>query len=145
MEWLQREFIKFNTPNKNGICYSKDGADDLILQFNSRKHPMFGEMGRDTNLELVTLMNISHKINDITSDGDSMIATIEILDTPKGRDLQMYIDMDMIEFKPNGYCEMGENGEITKLTLISVDAAIKQPIDAVDLITKMLNYELTKD
>ena len=103
---LEVELLKYDTVKDSGRIYTKEIALNIIEQFKKTPEPFFGELDEDQTTEIVNLHNVSHRITEmkLNEDTKTIIGTIEILDTPKGRDLEKLIDngVHSYDMQPRG-------------------------------------------
>jgi hypothetical protein len=84
---------KANTLNQNGRVYPLPILQREIMNYQKfiREGRSLGELDHPDS-SVVELKNVSHIVRDATMDGDSVIGTVEILNTPSGKILQSLIE-----------------------------------------------------
>lgn len=129
---ITRELISLNFRNLNNRIYleNNESVRNSIEQFNEKSK--YGELNHPTLH--VSLKDVSHKIDNLTIDGDKIIGDIEILDNPNGRILQDMID-DVV-FRPI-FIGVVEKGRIIELKRIVC-------FDAVQIIENDLGHRFIK-
>ena len=105
-EWLKSLFkkknlivkvefnLKADIPNGNGTIYPKDVLKKAIAEYKQKQVKCgygLGELGQPKEIH-TALANVAFRINEIESEDDHWDADIEILETPKGKELQEIID-----------------------------------------------------
>ena len=112
--------VEFNlladTPNANGTIYPKDILKKAIDEYNEKYVKdgcALGEIQQPKDI-YTTLTNVAFKINEIEFDEDHWNAEIEILDTPKGKELQEIIERDKFRIVTMGMGEVDENEDGTR-------------------------------
>jgi len=82
---IKTKLIEFEKENRNGRIYPKELMNSVMEQLKSKNSPLYGELGQDNNSFDISLKNISHTIENIYVDDNSIYGNIRILDTPKGK------------------------------------------------------------
>ena len=84
---------KANTLNQNGRVYPLPILQREITNYQKfiREGRSLGELDHPDS-SVVELKNVSHIVRDASLDGDTVIGTVEILNTPSGRILQSLIE-----------------------------------------------------
>tara|TARA_B100000700_G_scaffold196942_1_gene216737 strand:+ start:105 stop:713 length:609 start_codon:yes stop_codon:yes gene_type:complete len=82
-----------NTLNQNGRIYPKAILEREIVNYQKfiRENRALGECDHPDS-SVVELKNVSHIIRDARLEGDNVIGTIELLDTPSGKILQSLVE-----------------------------------------------------
>jgi len=122
---LTGNLLHYGEKNLNGRIYTKEMAERIVEQFENRDGEMFGELGYPDRFE-VLLTQVSHKVEEIHLDEEnkSVVGTIKILDTPKGKIVKAMLDTDEyigLTCRPRGAGTVNENSEIENYTLYSFD------------------------
>lgn len=135
---LQGKFLYYDTENENGRIYTKELSKDIIKQFEERKElgeVLFGQVGYPPPEEFLgRLDHTSHAIKEIhlNEETKSIDGTIEILDTPAGRQLMEMVNNDPTKFgelfvvRSRGFGEVNENKEVTNFKILSFDVVPKE-------------------
>jgi hypothetical protein len=91
--FLKGVLQKCNTLNQNGRIYPKSILSREVTNYQKFIHEnrALGECDHPDS-SVVELKNVSHIVRDAKMDGDSVIGTIEILDTPSGQILKSLIE-----------------------------------------------------
>lgn len=84
---------KANTLNQNGRVYPLPILQREIMNYQKfiREGRSLGELDHPDS-SVVELKNVSHIVRDAQMDGDSVVGTVEILNTPSGKILQSLIE-----------------------------------------------------
>jgi len=84
---------KANTLNQNGRVYPLPILQREIMNYQKfiREGRSLGELDHPDS-SVVELKNVSHIVRDATMDGDAVVGTVEILNTPSGKILQSLIE-----------------------------------------------------
>jgi len=84
---------KANTLNQNGRVYPLPILQREIMNYQKfiREGRSLGELDHPDS-SVVELKNVSHIVRDAQMDGDAVIGTVEILNTPSGKILQSLIE-----------------------------------------------------
>lgn len=119
--------LKINETNLNGRIYTKETAELMISQFEERRNRLgvfFGELGYpEDGSRDISLGNVSHDVQKMWLDGDTVYGSIKILDTPSGRKLtEMFKDNQMVfRSRSEGTIDPKTN-EVQLTKLFSIDA-----------------------
>lgn len=117
-----RELLYFDEKNLNGRIYSKKSINLKDLKEKVSKKMLLGELGHPDTLD-ISLSNVSHTIEKIWEDGNKLMGTVKILQTPNGKILQSMIDNGAdIVFRPRSAGTVDENGVCHVKKLFSFDA-----------------------
>jgi len=84
---------KANTLNQNGRVYPLPILQREIMNYQKfiREGRSMGELDHPDS-SVVELKNVSHIVRDAQMDGDVVVGTVEVLNTPSGRILQSLIE-----------------------------------------------------
>lgn len=84
---------KCNTLNQNGRIYPRSILEREVLNYQKfiKENRALGECDHPDS-SVVELKNVSHIVREAHIDGDNVIGTIEILDTPSGKILKSLIE-----------------------------------------------------
>lgn len=128
--------INSDVPNKNGVVYPKEVMKNALEEYQKqiKLGTSFGIMGQPTTIGTINLSEVAFKINSIEETGnDNWISQIEILDTPKGKDLKKLlndVDDDKYRIVTYGYGSVKEKDGINivqdDFELISVGIKLKE-------------------
>lgn len=89
-------------PNKNHRIYPKEVLEEQVRRFNQKAEPMVGCTGTPAS-NIVELNKISHQVTKLYMEGSSLMAEIEILQTPAGKDLEALVSAGInIGFRMSG-------------------------------------------
>jgi hypothetical protein len=104
-------------------------VDDLrneILRLNTKHQPILGEiMDASYSGDLtVTLSNVSHRIFDIVFDKDIIYGNIELLDTPRGKQVQHLLTNGMeVDYSIRATCSRSADG-VDKINMYTWDIVL---------------------
>lgn len=73
-----------NTPDSVGRIFPLEELTKVCNNINESELPPFGEFGIGKD-SLITVENVSHTVVSARMDGDRLMATIKLLDTPMGK------------------------------------------------------------
>ena len=87
---------KAQQPNANNRIYPRPilEREDAKYQELIKERRSLGELDHPDS-PIVQLENVSHLITDTKGDGDDLVGTVEVLDTPKGQILEKLINRDI--------------------------------------------------
>ena len=87
---------KAHQPNANNRIYPRPilEREDAKYQELIKERRSLGELDHPDS-PIVQLENVSHLITDTKWDGDDLVGTVEVLDTPKGQILEKLINRDI--------------------------------------------------
>ena len=87
---------KAQQPNANNRIYPRPilEREDAKYQELIKERRSLGELDHPDS-PIVQLENVSHLITDTKWDGDDLVGTVEVLDTPKGQILEKLINRDI--------------------------------------------------
>ena len=142
---LTGNFLHYGQKNLNRRIYTKECAEKMVEEFNTRGGIMYGELGQPEGYD-VRLSNVSHIVEEIHLDEEknSIVGTITILDTPKGKIVKKLLKQDIgLSCRSRGAGTVNENGEIEDYQLFSFDLIADQdafeniaPDDFLNFLTK---------
>jgi hypothetical protein len=122
--------FELNKPNLNGRIYTTECMTKAIDELDGK--PLSGCIGMvmgDVNLK-----DISHQVSNLHIEGDKVLGTLHILDTPNGIALRqrLEVDKDSIAYRSSGYgnIEQQEDGtylvidyHLTSINVVNKDTA----------------------
>ena len=118
--------LQVGVPNRNGRVYPPEAVQAMIEQANKRiaEGTLLGELGEVEGTS-VTLDNVSHIVRGLHLEGDTVVATIELMNTPKGETLRELLKIEGGPvFRTRGTGLVDEHGVVSQYQLISVDAVM---------------------
>jgi hypothetical protein len=121
---MRFELLRTNEVNLNGRLYTKEAAEKMVSEFNKLKErgtPAYGQMGMDSGTE-ISLSKISHVVNDLEFDGQSLYGEIQVLDTDAGKKLKLLLDEGQVAFRSRSIGRVNEDGTVEIDKVISYDA-----------------------
>lgn len=119
--------LKAGVKNKNNRIYPKEILHKIVDDCQNRidEGIFYGEIGHSDH-NGISLNNISHKVDELKVEEDSLIAHIETVETSSGktlRDLEEQIKSGAIVFRPKGFGTLDENGCVNEdYQILSFDA-----------------------
>ena len=109
---IRTKLIEFDKENRNGRIYPKYLITPMVEQMKVR-NPLYGEFGQDGDVTDISLTNISHTIENITVDDNSIYGDINILNTPNGQIVKNLLnDNQSIGVASRGTGSINEDGTI---------------------------------
>lgn len=120
---LRKTLMYFDSITKNGRIYPYGCYDFSSLKSYANNGSLLGELEHPNSMD-ISLINVSHSINDIEVYQDCVEADITILSrTPKGKILQELIDGGVeINFRPRLSGTVDEYGYVTVGIIYTFDA-----------------------
>jgi hypothetical protein len=111
--------LQVDTPDRNNRIYPRVVMERALAE--AQEKVAKGRLGGGLGLEL-GLRGASHLVTNLSLQGDTVTAEIEVLDTAPGRMLRMLLKEAVgISFAPTGLAELNGN-TVESLSLLSVDA-----------------------
>lgn len=108
------------TPNRSGIVIPKDTAQRIV---DDRANKLtFGEIGKLDNTKHLDLTRISHVVENVRVEGDTLVGDVRTLDTPDGIKLNMFISD--AKFALAGYAVM-DGKTVKSIAVHSINAVQK--------------------
>lgn len=141
---IEATLIIANQKNLNGRIYPSNILDDIVNQFHKSNKPMFGELGHPDGSSIVSLQNVSHKVNSIRIKKDrlprknkkllkkqglyencrrntSLVGCIELLNTSPGKLAKKMFKNKTAVVRPRGIGTINEKSMIENYSIISFD------------------------
>ena len=106
MKRVKAKIMSFDTPNRNGRVYQSTQMNEAIHEYLKNNEIRLGRISSGDNCpgeinHPVTLSEASHKVDELTIEGNELIGNIEILDTPQGKNVQALLDSNIgLAFAP---------------------------------------------
>lgn len=132
---MKTSVLKSNTVNLNGRMYTDECLEQIVTQFKQKVSdgvPMFGELGYPESADFTSLDRVSHQVENLQVEGDTLFAEIKILDTPKGKELKTLLHG--VVFRPRMIGHVLEDNTVRVDTLISFDAILKDTDSFKDIL-----------
>jgi hypothetical protein len=115
-------------PNSNGSIYPRAVVEKELERIKEviKNRCLIGELGTPGD-SIVHFSNASHIVKDLSLVGETVEATIEVLNTPSGKVLQQLLSDKSVCFRPRGTGDghIDENGNFVvgkNYKLVSIDA-----------------------
>ena len=92
--YITGPFLVYDKPNKNNRMYTKDILSNEVKRYNEeyvKTNRALGELGHP-DTPSINLERVSHKIVELTDDGEAFIGKALILDTPYGQIVKNFMD-----------------------------------------------------
>jgi len=105
MKKVKAKIMSFDIPNRNGRVYQSTQMNEAIHEYLKNNEIKLGRIS-DGNCPSeishpVTLNEASHKIDELTIEGNELVGNISILDTPQGKNVQALLDSNIkLAFAP---------------------------------------------
>lgn len=135
---ITTELLKIGEKNLNGRIYTEEAVNEMVNQFTWIRNTngvFFGQMGFPEDLD-VNLSKVSHSVERIWVENNTLYGEIRILDTPEGnkiRDIMAEVDRSVV-FRSRSTGSVNEDGTVNIEKLISFDAIPKDQDPYKDLI-----------
>jgi len=106
MKKVKAKIMNFDIPNRNGRVYQSDKMNKAIQEYLKNNEIRLGRISSGSNCpgdidHPVTFSEASHKIDELTIEGNELVGNIEILDTPQGQNVQALLDSNVkLAFAP---------------------------------------------
>ena len=134
-------------PNRNGRIYPKELWENVLnseyVEEAINTHTLFGESSHPEERLEVDLANVSHAINDMWIQGDSLWGTIDILPTPQGQIINSLIDYGSeigISSRGTGSVN-GNEVDPDDYTFVTFDIVMRPSVAAARLDLRMVESE----
>lgn len=125
LKTVKAEVLKLNEPTKAGRIYTteciKNALEDPILKERLEQQLLFGTFNTNNSNDIV---NTSHAVSEFDIIDNSLVAHIDVLDTPNGRLLSDLLDNHLVAFSVRGQGNV-ENNVVTGYELDSVVASAR--------------------
>ena len=92
--YITGPFLVYDKPNKNNRMYTKDILSNEVKRYNEeyvKTNRALGDLGHP-DTPSINLERVSHKIVELTDNGESFIGKALILDTPYGQIVKNFMD-----------------------------------------------------
>jgi hypothetical protein len=92
--YITGPFLVYDKPNKNNRMYTKDILSNEVKRYNEeyvKTNRALGELGHP-DTPSINLERVSHKIVELTDNGEAFIGKALILDTPYGQIVKNFMD-----------------------------------------------------
>ena len=92
--YITGPFLVYDKPNKNNRMYTKDILSNEVKRYNEeyvKTNRALGERGHP-DTPSINLERVSHKIVELTDNGEAFIGKALILDTPYGQIVKNFMD-----------------------------------------------------
>ena len=106
MKKVKAKIMNFDIPNRNGRVYQSDKMNKAIQEYLKNDKIRLGTIGIGSNCQgdidhPVTFSEASHKIDELTIEGNELVGNISILDTQQGQNVQALLDSNVkLAFAP---------------------------------------------
>ena len=132
---MKTSVLKSNTVNLNGRMYTDECLEQMVAQFKQKVSngvQMFGELGYPESTSFTSLERVSHQVENLQVEGDTLFAEIKVLDTPRGKELKTLLDG--VVFRPRMIGHVLEDNTVRVDNLISFDAILKETDSYKDIL-----------
>jgi hypothetical protein len=92
--YITGPFLVYDKPNKNNRMYTKDILSNEVKRYNEeyvKTNRALGELGHP-DTPSINLERVSHKIVELTDNGESFVGKALILDTPYGQIVKNFME-----------------------------------------------------
>lgn len=92
---VEVQLMKLDTPSINGRVYSKETMEEVVKNFNESqiKGGTLGKVEEMTHP--IDLKDLSHVFENVRIEDDKVMATMNILDTPKGQNVKALLESNV--------------------------------------------------
>lgn len=130
--------LKIGEKNLNDRIYTEEAVNKMIDQFTEKRNAngvFFGQMGFPEGMEM-NFKNITHDVERVWVEDNTLYGEIKLLDTPKGNDIKnIMAEMDRaIVFRARSIGSVNGDGTVNIEKLISFDAIPKDQDPYTNLI-----------
>ena len=97
--YITGPFLVYDKPNKNNRMYTKDILSNEVKRYNEeyvKTNRALGELGHP-DTPSINLERVSHKIVELTDNGEAFIGKALILDTPYGQIVKNFMEWLFVE------------------------------------------------
>jgi hypothetical protein len=103
---IQLIIAEADTPNKNNRVYPKKVLEKIVDDFNGKTERMLGQMGMPHD-SIIHLSMASHFVEKLQlSDEGKLLADIQIMSTPCGKQLSELMEICDVSFRLQGIGEV---------------------------------------
>lgn len=120
--------------NLNDRTYEdNENLREVIADYNERANLFggFGEIGYPENFE-ISLSNVSHSVKNVRIEGNTVIGTVELLDTKAGHLLEP--DFEKKVFRPRAVGKVNEDSTVILEKIFAFDAVDKETDSFKDVL-----------
>ena len=124
---ITRSVLTLDEPTSSrGIIFPKEELQTAIIKFKERdRSTSFGTLRGSYYSAELSFNEVSHEVNDIWIEDNRVLASVTILNTPKGKLVSELLDAKIsIGFQPAGYGFVNKDKTITDFTLERVDVDV---------------------
>lgn len=117
------EVLKADLPTANGCIYPKALLEELAAQINANGGRILGHLGSPPDGR-TSLSEASHQVLPTARvEGDALIASIRVLDTPAGRTLADWLASDTRTLRAvsRGLGTVDDRGNVSDFKLTGID------------------------
>lgn len=117
-------------PNASGTVYSKEAIERAVAECQDRvrRRKMFGGVGSRLGDKLEDMSEASHVVTDMFVREDGVHATIEILNTERGRELLKMAEVGSLRLVPGGsISDRDDDGKVVNFSLSTVGVEAGDP------------------
>lgn len=95
--------VKADVADADGNIYTKEALSGMVEYFNNmEENSMLGQLGMIED-GIISLAKVSHVIKNLSlSENDELVADIEVLQTPCGKQLSELIEKSKVTFRLQG-------------------------------------------
>jgi hypothetical protein len=135
---IKTVLLKIGEKNLNERIYTEEAVNEMVNQFMEKRNTngvFFGQMGFPEDME-VNLSKVSHNVERIWVENNTLYGEINILDTPKGKELKNIMSEidNSIVFRSRSIGTVNEDGTVNIQKIISFDAIPKDQDSFKDIL-----------
>ena len=138
---LTCNLVEVNKYTANNRLYTEEALQKAVDKFNEKEN-VVGELEPENSGNEINFANISHKLKDLKLEEGKLVADIEILSTPSGKELINH-DLNNFELFPRfiGALDPNDNTYVVIEDLISIDLKRKEDLEETYRLIEENNKE----
>lgn len=123
------EIYTLDVLQKSGHILSIDEAQKIVSFWHGRK--VFGQLSsaksyadeiKNKTTGTIDMSTITHVVSNLRVNNGKLVGDIEILSTPAGEHLKELLHNGLVLFKPYGFANVDNDGNMTNYQLVRIDA-----------------------
>lgn len=123
------EIYTLDVLQKSGHILSTDEAQKIVSFWHGRK--TFGQLSsagsyadeiKNKTTGTIDMSTVTHVVSNLRVNNGKLVGDIEILSTPAGEHLKQLLHNGLVLFKPYGFANVDNNGNMTNYQLVRIDA-----------------------
>lgn len=115
---FERTVLVMDAPNRNGRTYP---AGEVAAALSRVRYPVIGCFMQDLAGASIPLDRATHAVTGMRLDGDRVVASIRVLDTPHGAVLRhLTSTVGEMDYRVSGIGDIGQDGVVSNFQFVSV-------------------------